>query len=157
MIQFGLVDEGLEVVRAIRDRYDGEKRNPWNEIECGSNYARSMASYALLLAFSGFQFDMARGSIGFNPIAGSPDGFQTFWSLASAWGMYRQDPGSIRIEVLYGALNLEEIVLPFLAKGEVTSVCLNGQPVQFKQTGNEVVFGQPVQIRKDDFLVINRI
>lgn len=157
MIQFGLVDEGLEVVRAIRDRYDGEKRNPWNEIECGSNYARTMASYALLLAFSGFQFDMTRGSIGFNPITGSSDAFQAFWSLASGWGMYRQNPDSIRIEVLYGTLNLNEVVLPFLAEGEVTGVCLNGQPVQFKQTGNGVAFDQPVQIRKDDFLAINRI
>ena len=58
MIQSGLVDEGMAVVTAMRDRYDGEKRNPWNEFECGSNYARSMASYSLLNAFSGFQFDM---------------------------------------------------------------------------------------------------
>ena len=49
MIQEGMVAEGLEVVQAIRDRYDGFKRNPWNEIECGNNYARSMASYALLI------------------------------------------------------------------------------------------------------------
>jgi len=47
MIQEGLVAEGLEFVAAIWDRYDGEKCNPWNESECGSNIARSTASYAL--------------------------------------------------------------------------------------------------------------
>lgn len=35
MIQIGMVEEGMAAIQAIRDRYDGEKRNPWNEIECG--------------------------------------------------------------------------------------------------------------------------
>ena len=65
MIQSDLVEEGMTAVAAIRDRYDGEKRNPWNEFECGNNYARSMATYALLNAFSGFRFAMVRGIIGF--------------------------------------------------------------------------------------------
>ncbi len=60
MIMTGLVDEGMTCVEAVRMRYDGERRNPWNEFECGSNYARSMASYALLNAFSGFEFDMVQ-------------------------------------------------------------------------------------------------
>ena len=32
MIQAGLIEEGMTCAEAIRDRYDGEKRNPWNEI-----------------------------------------------------------------------------------------------------------------------------
>jgi hypothetical protein len=47
----GFIREGESVVKAIRDRYDGEKRNPWSEIECGHNYARSMASWNCLLAW----------------------------------------------------------------------------------------------------------
>lgn len=39
MIQEGMVEEGMRLVTAVRDRYDGERRNPWNEMECGSNYA----------------------------------------------------------------------------------------------------------------------
>ena len=57
MIQSGLIEEGVSVVKAIHDRYDGEKRNPLNEFECGSNDARSMASYVLLNAFSRFEFN----------------------------------------------------------------------------------------------------
>lgn len=89
MIQEGLVDQGLEIVQAVRDRYDGEKRNPWSEIECGSNYARSMASYALLNALSGFEFDMVRGMIGFDPVRMDGDTFRCFWSLDSGWGVLR--------------------------------------------------------------------
>ncbi len=49
----GMVEEGLEIVRTTRDRYDGRVRNPFNEYECGHWYARAMASYALLQAFDG--------------------------------------------------------------------------------------------------------
>ena len=47
LMLMGLVDEGLEIVRACRDRYDGRVRNPFNEYECGHWYARAMSSYAL--------------------------------------------------------------------------------------------------------------
>lgn len=57
MIMNGLVDEGLEIVHEIRKRYDGTTRNPFNEMECGSNYARSMSSYSLLGALSGQVID----------------------------------------------------------------------------------------------------
>ncbi len=73
MIQEGLVAEGLEIIGIIRSRFDGEKRNPWNEFECGSNYARSMASYALLNALSGFSFDLSKGRIGFRPVEIPPE------------------------------------------------------------------------------------
>ena len=68
LISEGMVEEGISVVKAIRDRYRGFNRNPWNEIECGSNYARSMASFALMPIFSGFQFAMQDRMLGFHPV-----------------------------------------------------------------------------------------
>ena len=53
----GLVEEGLEIVRVCRDRYDGRVRNPFNEYECGHWYARAMSSYALLQGLSGARYD----------------------------------------------------------------------------------------------------
>jgi len=50
MIQEGLVKEGLDIVAAVRARYAGSRRNPWNEFECGSHYARSMARGAQFIA-----------------------------------------------------------------------------------------------------------
>ncbi len=47
----GLDEDATKVVRAVRARHDGLKRNPFSEPECGHNYARSMASWNCLLAW----------------------------------------------------------------------------------------------------------
>jgi uncharacterized protein (DUF608 family) len=43
----GEVEKGLDIVRTCRSRYDGLTRNPFNEYECGSWYARALASRPL--------------------------------------------------------------------------------------------------------------
>jgi uncharacterized protein (DUF608 family) len=114
MIQEGMVEEGLAGVAAIRERYDGQKRNPWNEFECGGNYARSMASYALLPAFSGFQFDMVQGHMGFAPVetGGAPEQKRFFWSLDCAWGEVALEGGQAELSVAEGTLTLRSFALP---------------------------------------------
>ena len=52
LMQIGDENEGLEIVRLCRARYDGVRRNPFNEYECGHWYARAMASFALLYSIS---------------------------------------------------------------------------------------------------------
>ncbi|MFR5855499.1 MAG: GH116 family glycosyl hydrolase [Lachnospiraceae bacterium] len=47
LILKGYVTEGRTILRAIRSRYDGRVRNPFDEYECGHWYARSMAAYGL--------------------------------------------------------------------------------------------------------------
>jgi non-lysosomal glucosylceramidase len=121
MIMKGMVKEGMEIVKSIRLRYDGEKRNPWNEFECGSNYARSMASYALLNAFCGFCFDLRAGMIGFAPILKDPR-FCCFWSLGTVWGRFERSEGTDRIHIDYGhiclhGLNLEPGIIKLECQG----------------------------------------
>lgn len=109
LIWEGEVEKGLEIAKAVRERHDGVRRNPWNEAECGNHYARSLSSWALLLALSGFRYDMTKGEISFEPVYQSED-FSTFWSTAQAWGIYTQkidkNSGERRwdIKVLYGTL-----------------------------------------------------
>ncbi len=56
MIRFGMISEGLQIVRAVADRYNGEFRNPFNEIECGDHYVRAMSAMSLYQAFSGITY-----------------------------------------------------------------------------------------------------
>jgi hypothetical protein len=44
MLPAGLAAEGVEGISSTRRRYDGERRNPWDEAECGHHYARAMAA-----------------------------------------------------------------------------------------------------------------
>jgi uncharacterized protein (DUF608 family) len=108
LIWEGLIDEGLAVVKAVRDRHDGVKRNPWNEFECGHHYARAMASWGLILALSGYHCDMAEKRISFSPRINSED-FRCFFSTGTAWGIYSQKrdaEGKLRqgVEVIHGSL-----------------------------------------------------
>lgn len=103
------VSEGLKIVKAVRDRHDGIKRNPWDELENCHHYARSMASWGLLIALSGFRYDLVDGNISFDPRINADD-FSCFFSTGKGWGIYKQkkdkETGEIKkdIEVLYGGL-----------------------------------------------------
>ncbi len=154
MIQSGLVEEGMTVVAAIRERYDGERRNPWNEFECGSNYARSMASYALLNAFSGFRFDMVRGLVGFSPACTHEGHFRCFWSLDSGWGEFVQQPGHFELRVLYGNLRVQTLEVP-LTKGEIVrTVLLQNEAVPFVQDSNQIHLQPAVGIAQAQVLAV---
>jgi uncharacterized protein (DUF608 family) len=111
MMNWGMVSEGVECVENIRARYDGEKRNPWDEAECGHHYARAMASWSAVVALSGFLYDGAAASVVAIPkIAGKipGDSFQCFWSTGTGWGTFsqRRQGGQtiLSIKVLSGKL-----------------------------------------------------
>ena len=89
MIAEGMVKEGLAVIRTIDDRYDGNKRNPFDEVECGDHYARSMASFGALIAISGFKYHGPLGAIGFDPRI-TPEHFKAPFITAEGWGSYQQ-------------------------------------------------------------------
>ena len=124
----GKYEDGFKVVKAIRDRFDGEKRNPWNEFECGSNYARSMASYALIPILSGFEFDMPNKYIGFNPYI--KENFSAVWSLADGWGIFEIKNNSAKIQIIDGEITINSIGLKFCK--EVKSVIIDGNTIDFK-------------------------
>lgn len=89
LIYEGLVEEGLELVRAARSRHDGYKRNPFDEVECGHHYARSMASWALIPALSGLQVGSQAQPLRIQPRL-NPEDFRCFYSTGREWGSCRQ-------------------------------------------------------------------
>jgi hypothetical protein len=110
LIQEGFVNEGLTIVKAVRSRYDGRTRNPWNEYECGNWYARAMASYSLLGALSGFRYSAAERTLWFGPKL-SVRPFRCFFSTASGYGTIGLDNGSVIIRMIEGELPIEKLVL----------------------------------------------
>ena len=110
MLYEGMRDEGLETITNIRNRYDGKKRNPFDEAECGHHYARAMASWAAVLVESGFMYSGVDKSIKFTDHPGN-----YFWSNGKAWGMCKVDKTDkghrVDFSVLYGNIELIKMVL----------------------------------------------
>ena len=138
LIAKGKIDDGLKVIRAVRERYDGKKRNPYNEIECGSNYARSMASFALLPIFSGFRFDLPKKTIGFSPVIAGD--FRCFYSVGTGYGVYEKAGETRSITLIDGHLDLRSVTLG--GCGKITSVIADGKPIEFLQKGDTISFDE---------------
>lgn len=111
LIMRGLTAEGLDIVRGARRRYDGSRRNPWNEIECGSYYARSMSAWQLVNAFSGLQADFVKGSLRFAPKVEAQADYRLFWSAGQGFGLLVRENGQLSLQVLGGSLAVREIAI----------------------------------------------
>lgn len=132
----GKTQDGMKVVKAVRDRFDGEKRNPWNEFECGNNYARSMSSYALIPILSGFEFDMPNNHIGFNPYV--TNNFKCIWSLADAWGNFVIVNKTIKVDVYEGKITLKSLGLKFC--NEISNLKIDGKDTDFEFENGIIYF-----------------
>jgi hypothetical protein len=108
MLYEGDVAGGLKVIRDIRARYDGKKRSPFDEAECGHHYARAMASWAAVPALSGFAWDGVEKSMSFGASEGT-----FFWSNGEAWGTCRVGHGgkTAELSVLHSDLVLRSFKL----------------------------------------------
>lgn len=132
MIQRGLVDDGLRIVRAVSDRYDGQLRNapyitsggcasgdgsgnPFGDVECGQWYSRSMSGWSLLTALQGATYDGPAQAISFAP-EWQPANHKSFFTAGTAWGTFtqhRDNAGSQRddIAISNGSLVLQHVSL----------------------------------------------
>ena len=110
MLQEGMIDEGLKYIANIRDRYDGRKRSPFDEAECGHHYARAMASWAAVPALTGFLYSGVDKTMTFAGQEGNH-----FWSNGDAWGLCAiertRDTAKITLAVLHGEVSLTEFRL----------------------------------------------
>lgn len=140
-----MIEDGVKVAKAVRDRFDGKKRNPFNEFECGSNYARSMASFALIPILSGFRFDMPNKKIGFKPKAEG----KYFWSVDGAWGTVDCSKQKYIFTVLGGEISLNSFVT---ALDSVSKVAVNGAEVPFSCSGDTINFDCSLQEKGEIYI-----
>ena len=107
MMMLGMVEEGLEIVRTCRDRYDGRIRNPFDEYECGHWYARAMSSYALLQGMTGIRYDAVEKTLYVSPVLKGD--FRSFLSTASGYGTAGIKNGVPFVEVESGEIDVRSI------------------------------------------------
>jgi non-lysosomal glucosylceramidase len=141
-----MVDEGLTIVRAARARHDGARRNPWNDIECGSYYARALSSYALVNAYLGLSFDQRRGEIGFRPARAGDATY--FWSAGRGWGEIAFHGAGATLSVKGGALTISALLLPTLPGRAM----VDGRTVE--RDGNAILLGASRKLNAGDFLTV---
>jgi hypothetical protein len=108
MLYEGMTGDGLALIQAIRDRYDGERRSPFNEAECGHHYARAMASWAAVLALTGFRYTARSGEMAIDLAEGAAP---AFWSTGDAWGTAALTGGEVELRVGQGTLRLASVAV----------------------------------------------
>ena len=130
MIWEGLLLEGLAITRAVHDRYHPARRNPWNEVECGDHYARSMASYGVFLAACGYEYHGPRGHLGFAPRI-TPENFRAPFTTAEGWGTFSQSirdgQQEAQVHLRCGQLRLRSLALATATTPTQVAVRLNGK------------------------------
>ena len=148
MLSEGMEKEGKQIVKSVYDRYDGKKRNPYNEIECGSNYARGMASWSFIPILSGFECDAVNKKMGFSPRTTAKT-YTSFWSCGDAWGTVRFDESGIALDIIEGELKLKEFNFKKLkGQGSVRAVICDEMNAMAKLTDKSCVFENTVNINK---------
>lgn len=138
LIYRGKIDKALKVIKAVRDRYDGKKRNPYNEIECGNNYVRPLATFSFINAFSGFEFHLPKGYIGFNPVV-NRDNFRSMFSLGTGWGEYTLKDGKADIKLNEGTLKLSSLKSGL---DKVTELYIDGKKTDFNEKDGIIYFDE---------------
>jgi hypothetical protein len=107
-----------------------------------------MASYALLLSYSGFSYDMTKLEIGFAPLW---DG-SYFWSLDKAWGIFEQSDKKASLKVLYGIQKIQRLKLGL---GAVKQLSLNGKDIPFKYEDGILVPDKPIEVKEGEEVKIS--
>jgi hypothetical protein len=108
LMMMGHVKEGLDIVRASRNRYDGRIRNPFNEYECGHWYARALSSYGYLQALTGVRYDAVEKKLYVDSKIGD---FTSFLSTESGFGTVSLKTGKVSVNVVYGKIDIETIAV----------------------------------------------
>ncbi|HET7841308.1 MAG TPA: GH116 family glycosyl hydrolase, partial [Terriglobia bacterium] len=162
MMYRGMVREGVEIFESARRRFDGERRNPWDEPECGHHYARALSAWAGILALSGFQYDAARKHVVANPRINAAK-FSSIWTSGTAWGTFTQSNGArglaFTLQVAEGELRIRSLTLVVAresAKAPSATLGARALEHQPEREGKEITFNfkEEVVLKRKDSLKV---
>ena len=108
LMLMGNVNEGLEIVRASRNRYNGKVRNPFDEYECGHWYARALSSYGYFQALTGVRYDAVDQTLYVDSKMGD---FTSFLSTENGFGNVVYAKGKATLKVVYGNIDVKKVIV----------------------------------------------
>jgi len=145
MLYEGQTENGLRSIADVRARYDGFKRNPFDEAECGHHYGRAMISWAEVLALTGFQYSALDKALTFAANDGT-----FFWSNGYAYGTAALKRTGKGLSITLTALKGEMAVKTFTAAGfgvktfPDTLIVQPGREASFVVVAGDAQAGLPV-------------
>ncbi|GAA1489682.1 GH116 family glycosyl-hydrolase [Brachybacterium sacelli] len=103
----GLEDEATAILDGLWNRYDGRSRNPFNHVECGDHYVRSMSGWTVLNARTGRAWNAATGQL---RLARPADGDRVPLLLGTGWGYVQRSGEKAEMVALGGELSVGEVI-----------------------------------------------
>lgn len=151
-LAWGMLREGLEVIENVRWRYDGERRNPWDEPECGHHYARAMSAWSSIVVLNGFAYNAAKKEIVLNP-RWKPARFVSFWFTGLGWGTFTfvrlPKASDVELSVIEGKLPVGSFALGVSTRNK-SYLTVDGKVIkhELKQGPQlvECVLNQPITL-----------
>ncbi|XP_065838479.1 non-lysosomal glucosylceramidase-like isoform X2 [Oscarella lobularis] len=166
----GLEDVFLQVLTEARAKYDGTRRSPWNEIECGDHYSRPMSALQLFEVASGITWSFVSVpkvktvcvNLSFAPRL-SFTNYRGFFILATCFGQYVQignenlAAGTAQVSIAEGELVLNQLQIKSTASAATATI--SHKPVEAKVSQNEGVltlaFTTTVTLHASEAIAIN--
>ncbi len=159
MLEHGMLEEGTRCIASARRRFDGERRNPWDETECGHHYARAMSAWSAMIALSGFHYSGPAKRIVVAPPSGNR--LVSFYSTGASWGRFTHARSAtatrFTIAPKYGTLAVSEVELDrTAARPAAVAVNKTSIPYQLRPNGDRVVIviSEPLSLTARDQLSV---
>lgn len=152
----GMTLDGWRLVSAVWDRYDGRRRNPYNEIECGDHYARAMAGWSTVEAMAGLRYDADRAAL----VLRQPAliGATLPVLLSAGWGLASGVDGGLRLECRGGDIEVRSLRLDGAGPAAAATVTLDrmGIETRVNPLGHavELVLADGVTLRPGQALTV---
>lgn len=109
LLMRGKSEQGLQLVRSARSRYDGQFRNPFSEYECGEWYARALASYGLLEGYTGVRYDAVTKTLYASKRNASC--YHTFFACGEVYGTVMLDGDILQFCPVQGNLEIKRYII----------------------------------------------
>ena len=95
---------------------------------------------------------MTRGHIGFNPKTEQKE-FRCFFSLGKVWGTVQIEETSVRLDVLWGEIQLQSFSCSKFASMQVGRILLGKKELKFSQSGKNIKFNEELNVMAGETIV----